>query len=67
MAAPNATREDNGWLLEVVYDAWKHRSELRILRADNVREEVARLALPHHIPHQFHGFFTPELLTGVNA
>lgn len=65
--APNATREDDGWLLEVVYDAWKHRSELRILRADNVREEVARLALPHHIPHQFHGFFTPELLTGVNA
>jgi all-trans-8'-apo-beta-carotenal 15,15'-oxygenase len=67
VAAPNATREDDGWLLEVVYDAWKHRSELRILRADNVREEVARLALPHHIPHQFHGFFTPELLTGVNA
>ncbi|MFM7121386.1 MAG: carotenoid oxygenase family protein [Gammaproteobacteria bacterium] len=63
--APSARREDEGWLLEVVYDAWKHRSELRILRADHVSDEVARLTLPHHLPHQFHGFFTPELLTAV--
>lgn len=59
--AKNATREDDGYLLEVVYDGFAHKSELQILRADNIHDQVARLPLQHHLPHQFHGFYTPEV------
>ena len=59
--AKNATKEDDGYLLEVVYDAYQHKSELQILRADNINDQVARLPLQHHLPHQFHGFFTPKV------
>lgn len=59
--AKGATREDDGYLLEVVYDGYAHKSELQVYRADNVTEQVCRLPLNHHVPHQFHGFFTPEV------
>ena len=59
--AKNATKEDDGYLLEVVYDAYQHKSELQILRADNINDQVARLPLQHHLPHQFHGFYTPKV------
>jgi all-trans-8'-apo-beta-carotenal 15,15'-oxygenase len=59
--AKGATREDDGYLLEVVYDGFAHKSELQIYRADNVTDQVCRLPLQHHVPHQFHGYFTPEL------
>lgn len=58
--AKNASKEDDGYLLEVVYDGYQHKSELQILRADNINDQVARLPLQHHLPHQFHGFFTPQ-------
>ncbi|MEQ8689738.1 MAG: carotenoid oxygenase family protein [Pseudomonadales bacterium] len=59
--ASNARREDDGYLLEVVYDAYEHKSELQIFRADNLHDQVARLPLQHHLPHQFHGYFTPQV------
>ncbi len=59
--AAGATREDDGYLLEVVYDGFQHRSELQVYRADNVTELVCRLPLKHHVPHQFHGYFTPNV------
>jgi len=59
--AKNAQHEDDGYLLEVVYDGFAHKSELQIYRADNVQDQVARLPLQHHLPHQFHGYFTPEV------
>ncbi len=59
--AKNAAREDDGYLLEVVYDGFAHKSDLHIYRADNVHDEVARLPLKHHVPHQFHGYFTPNV------
>ena len=59
--AKGATREDDGYLLEVVYDGFAHKSELQIYRADNVTDQVCRLPLQHHVPHQFHGYFTPDL------
>ena len=62
--AENATREDDGYLLVVVYDAYAHKSELQIYRADNVTDQVCRLGLKHHLPHQFHGYFTPALFVG---
>jgi all-trans-8'-apo-beta-carotenal 15,15'-oxygenase len=60
-AAKGATLEDDGYLLEVVYDAFKHRSELQIYRADNLSDQVCTLRLKHHVPHQFHGYFTPKV------
>ena len=60
-AAKNSSREDDGYLLEVVYDGFAHKSELQIYRADDINDQVARLPLRHHVPHQFHGYFTPEV------
>ncbi|MFV2090123.1 MAG: carotenoid oxygenase family protein, partial [Pseudomonadales bacterium] len=58
----NARKEDDGYVLEVVYDGFKHRSELQIFRADDLTDQVCTLFLPHHLPHQFHGFFTTDVL-----
>lgn len=61
-ARVGAGAEDDGYILVVVYDAFNHRSELRVYRADHVDELVATLRLRHHLPHQFHGFWHPDLL-----
>ncbi len=60
-AARDAQREDDGYVLEVVYDAFDHLSELQIFRAQDVTYRVCTLRLRHHVPHQFHGHFTPEV------
>ena len=57
----NAKSEDDGYLLEVVYNGFDHLSELQIYRADNINDQVCNLTLRHHLPHQFHGFYTPEV------
>ncbi len=62
VAKQDARSEDDGYLLEVVYDAFKHRSELHIVRAQDPSDLIARLHLRHHLPHQFHGLFVPEVL-----
>jgi len=59
--AANATREDDGYVLEVVYDAYQHLSELQVYRADRMADQVCSLKLKHHVPHQFHGHFTPNV------
>ena len=59
--ADGARSEDDGYLLEVVYNGFTHRSELHILRAQDINETVATLHLKHHLPHQFHGYFTPNV------
>lgn len=51
-----ATAEEDGYILEVVYDGFAHRSELQIFRAESM-DLLAMLRLRHHIPHQFHGHF----------
>ena len=58
--AKDARAEDDGYLLEVVYDGFKHKSELQIYRADTV-EHCCTMKLRHHLPHQFHGHFTPDV------
>lgn len=58
----DAQGEDDGYLLVVVYDGFEHRSQVEIYRADAVDERVCVLRLPHHLPHQFHGFFHDEVL-----
>ena len=64
MFAPRegATAEDDGYLLEVVYNGFEHKSELHIVRAEDPTDLVGKLHLRHHLPHQFHGLFVPEVL-----
>lgn len=58
---PGGTREDDGWLLLLVYDAAHHRSDVVILDARDLNKgPIARLHLKHHIPYGLHGSFTPE-------
>ncbi len=52
--------EDDGWLLTLVFDAGRDRSELVILDASDLnRAPIARLHLTHHVPYGLHGSFTP--------
>ncbi|MDH6060961.1 carotenoid oxygenase family protein [Chrysosporum bergii ANA360D] len=56
---PGAKKEDDGWVLALVYDAAHHRSDLVILDASNINQgAIARLHLRHHIPYGLHGSFT---------
>lgn len=59
---PDSQKEDDGWILALVYDAAHHRSDVVVLDASNFdRGAVARLHLKHHIPYGLHGSFTPEV------
>ncbi len=63
-SADSTDQEDNGWLLSLIFNAERDRSELIILDAQNVAAgPVARLALKHHVPYGLHGTFTPALFT----
>lgn len=56
---PDATEEDDGWVLTVVYDAAHHRSDIVILDGRNLNQApVARVHLKHHIPYGLHGSWT---------
>lgn len=52
--APGAGAEDEGVLLSVVLEPDREASSLLVLDAATLTE-VARAAVPHHIPHSFHG------------
>jgi all-trans-8'-apo-beta-carotenal 15,15'-oxygenase len=59
---PDGTEEDDGWLLSLVYDASKHRSDVVILDGRDLnRGPVARLHLKHHVPYGLHGSWTPSV------
>ena len=51
--------EDDGYILCVIYDANTELSELMILDARSLSEEIAVVPLKNHIPHGFHCGFTP--------
>jgi all-trans-8'-apo-beta-carotenal 15,15'-oxygenase len=54
--------EDEGWVLTVVYDSTKHRSDVVILDGRDLNQgPVARLHLKHHIPYGLHGSWTPNV------
>lgn len=58
---PGAMREDDGWLLNYVYDAAEGKSELVILEAgDFTGRPVARVKLPARVPYGFHGTWVDE-------
>ncbi|MBP0001390.1 MAG: carotenoid oxygenase family protein [Cyanobacteria bacterium SID2] len=56
---PNATAEDDGWLLSLIYDAEHHRSKLAIFETRSIEAgPIAQLHLKYHIPYGLHGGFT---------
>ncbi|WP_460206659.1 carotenoid oxygenase family protein, partial [Scytonema sp. NUACC21] len=58
---PGSQREDDGWVLALVYDSTDHRSDVVILNAkDFERGPIARLHLKHHVPYGLHGNFVSE-------
>jgi carotenoid cleavage dioxygenase len=53
---PAGTDEDDGWLLDLVYDRTTDSSELIVLDArDLAADPVARVHLPRRVPFGFHG------------
>lgn len=59
---PNASQEDDGWVLTLVYNAGYHRSDVVILDGRDLNQgPVARLHLKHHIPYGLHGSWTPNV------
>ena len=58
--------EDDGWLLDIVYDKNTDTSELCIWDARQIAksaEPVAKVKAPHRVPYGVHGLFlTPEEL-----
>jgi carotenoid cleavage oxygenase len=59
--APDATNEDDGWVLSVVYDATRDGSDLVILDAtDFAGPPVATVRLPQRVPFGFHGSWVPD-------
>lgn len=52
---PNATVEDDGWIITYIHDTITDRSELLVLNAQNITEgPVARVMLPQRVPYGFH-------------
>lgn len=51
--------EDDGWVLTLVFNAEREKSEVVILDAQSL-QPVARLLLKHHVPYGLHGSFTPQ-------
>ncbi|MQU08150.1 carotenoid oxygenase family protein, partial [Pseudomonas helleri] len=53
---PNATAEDDGWILQLWWNPVNNTSELVIFDAQDItKEPTARIQLSHHIPISFHG------------
>ena len=51
---PGATAEDDGWVLDLVWNGARQASDLVILDAADLRE-LAVLELPLAVPHGLHG------------
>jgi all-trans-8'-apo-beta-carotenal 15,15'-oxygenase len=52
--------EDEGYLVSIVYNHARKKSEVVILDARGMREELAVIPLDHHVPFGFHGGFYEE-------
>lgn len=56
VARPDATAEDDGWLMTFVHDGTNDTAELVVIDAqDLARGYVARVMLPQRVPFGFHG------------
>ncbi|KAM3089818.1 carotenoid oxygenase family protein [Phormidesmis sp. 146-35] len=60
--APDSEDLDRGWILTIVYDGDRDRSEVWIFDSDRLDDSpVCRLALPEVIPLGFHGTWKPAV------
>ncbi len=58
---PEGSAEDDGWLLNFVFDRATETSELVIVDARDVTgEPVARVRMPRRVPFGFHGNWMPD-------
>lgn len=58
---PDASLEDDGWIISSVYDPDSRRSDIVILNAqDFAGDPVATIRLPVRIPFTFHGGWAPD-------
>jgi carotenoid cleavage dioxygenase-like enzyme len=61
VAAPDGRGEDEGWLLQYVYDEARDGSDLVILDATGLgAKPVAVVRLPQRVPFGFHGNWIPD-------
>jgi carotenoid cleavage dioxygenase-like enzyme len=65
VARPNATAEDDGWVMTYIHDEGTNKSELTVIEAqDFTAPPVARVQIPVRVPYGFHGAWIPgEMLT----
>jgi all-trans-8'-apo-beta-carotenal 15,15'-oxygenase len=59
----NDAAEDDGWLASVIFNAHTGNSEVVLVDARNLAEELAVIPLRNHIPHGFHGFYVDKVFT----
>lgn len=60
--------EDDGWVLTLVFNATRDRSDVVILDAQDFnRGPLATLHLSHHVPYGLHGSFTPTVFLPEDA
>ncbi|CAN1208692.1 carotenoid oxygenase family protein [Tumidithrix helvetica PCC 7403] len=60
--ASATSAEDDGWIITLIFNAERDRSDVVILDAQNIAAApVATLHLKHHVPYGLHGNFTPEV------
>lgn len=60
-ADPAGTEEDDGWLLNVVYDHERDASDLLVLDARDITQgPIATVRLPRRVPFGFHANWFPE-------
>jgi all-trans-8'-apo-beta-carotenal 15,15'-oxygenase len=55
------SEEDDGWLISVIFNAHTGKSEVVLVDARTMEEEVAVIPLRHHIPYGFHGHFAHQV------
>jgi all-trans-8'-apo-beta-carotenal 15,15'-oxygenase len=51
----NPQSEDDGWILDLIYDSESDRSDLVIFDGQDISQPVATLHLRQHIPYGLHG------------
>ena len=56
---PGAESEDDGWVLDLVWNGARVASDLVILNARDL-SEVAVLEMPLAVPHGLHGSWAPQ-------
>lgn len=56
----NGKSEDDGWVLDLIYNSEYHRSDLVIFDAKDISQPLATLHLTHHIPYGLHGSWASE-------